>query len=293
MDYVTRQFINLTKKFRKELPKISESLRNDIKQQTETIREARDAYDQSRNTPPVLRAELQVPHPIEVQTYPKYKKTGREWYKLVIETLTLLGVIAYAIVTIRMWREMIFARHTAQNAIKEAKHSSDELLEQAQANFIADQRPYLWLSAQDTYTIPNMPVVSGLYVANYGKSPAIRERGIGTVFFGPNAIADADKWFDSITASSWKGRFSAEHIIPPGIPLDPKKTATANVVQSRDPVSPEEFKWIVKNDNSIITVARFEYFDTSGKRYWTDICSARLAGDNAKGRDCPRHNEIH
>ena len=123
MDYVTRQFINLTKKFRREIPKLVESLRNDIKQHIDAAREARNAYEQGRNTAPVLRAELQVPHPIEVQTSSKDKKTGREWYKLIVETLTLLAVVAYAIVAIRQWREMIQARHQAQASIQVTKDS--------------------------------------------------------------------------------------------------------------------------------------------------------------------------
>jgi hypothetical protein len=146
MDYVTRQFINLTKKFRKEIPKFAKLLSDDIKQHTEAVRETRHAYKQSRNTPPILRAELQVPHPIEVQTTPKDKKTGREWYKLVIETLTLLGIVAYAIITVRMWREMIFARHQSQLAMETSKKSADQALEKAkEANEIAvaGERPWV------------------------------------------------------------------------------------------------------------------------------------------------------
>ena len=53
MDYVTRQFINLTKKFRKELPHIVELLRRDIKQHTETIRAANKRNEQEHTVQPI------------------------------------------------------------------------------------------------------------------------------------------------------------------------------------------------------------------------------------------------
>jgi hypothetical protein len=53
MDYVTRQFINLTKKFRKELPKLAELLHRDLKQHTEAIHSAKKSREQERDVQPV------------------------------------------------------------------------------------------------------------------------------------------------------------------------------------------------------------------------------------------------
>lgn len=124
MDYVTRQFIVLTKKLRKEIRNGLEILHGDIQKHIEAVNEARNAYKQSQDSPQVLRAELQVPHSIEVETHPKDKKGGREWYKLVIDTFTLLGVLVYATVAIRQWREMISARHQTEQAIQAANRSA-------------------------------------------------------------------------------------------------------------------------------------------------------------------------
>jgi len=53
MDYVTRQFVNLTKKFRKELPKLIELLHRDLKQHTEAIHAAKESSDDHWDVQPV------------------------------------------------------------------------------------------------------------------------------------------------------------------------------------------------------------------------------------------------
>jgi hypothetical protein len=169
MDYVTRQFIVLTKKLRKEVRKALEILHKDSQKQIEAIQEARNAYEQGHNAPQVLRAELQVPHPIEVETRPKDKKSGREWYKIMVETLTLLGVLAYAAVAVRQWREMISARHQNEKVIQK----TEESIVQNKMNTYLDQRA--WVSVEDISMTPQakQPLSVGFRFTNSGKTPAI------------------------------------------------------------------------------------------------------------------------
>ena len=192
---------------------------------------------------------------------------------------TLLAMVIYTGFTVRIYK-------SANDSAQEARLAR----EQSAKQFDSDQRPYLWISAQSTYSIPNMPIVSQIYIANYGKTPAIRERELGTVFWGPDALMKADHWFAGIRPEYWKG--VPEHIIPPGIPPDPKKTNSA-IVQSVNPVPKTSYDWLNQHDASVISVMRIEYYDESGNRYWSDICSARFTGSERLGQDCPRHNEIH
>lgn len=53
MDYVTRQFVNLAKKFRKELPKLSELLHRDIEQHTKAIHAAQKGNENQRDIQPL------------------------------------------------------------------------------------------------------------------------------------------------------------------------------------------------------------------------------------------------
>ena len=53
MDYVTRQFINLVKRFRKELPKLAESVHRDLEQHARAICTTQERDEQQRNVQPI------------------------------------------------------------------------------------------------------------------------------------------------------------------------------------------------------------------------------------------------
>ena len=53
MDYVTRQFINLAKKFRRELPRLVTALQKDINEHTKAIRAANESDEDNQNVTPI------------------------------------------------------------------------------------------------------------------------------------------------------------------------------------------------------------------------------------------------
>ena len=61
MDFITRQFIVLAKKFRKELRRALSDLQRALYQQSEAIREATSAYKNAKHPDFVVHAELNVP----------------------------------------------------------------------------------------------------------------------------------------------------------------------------------------------------------------------------------------
>jgi hypothetical protein len=286
MDYVTRQFINLTKKFRKELPKLAKSLRDDIQEQTKAIREARNAYEQSYKTAPVLRADLQVPHPIEVQTDAKDKKTGREWYKLTVETLTLLAVVAYAIVTVRMWREMIHARHQAQFAVEATQRSADTALKQAKDQFRAEQRPYIWLAVGGMGT-PELVTTGNksghlsakFHLSNYGKSPAIDARQDAHIAIGEKECSEL------------RGEAITD---PKGSIVQPGDSSQFNFAYSRTIVSKPLLDKITAGTVPICIFGRFEYTDINGPDlvYSSDFCWMPYLTIDSSMRYCKPRNRI-
>ncbi|MGA7693793.1 MAG: hypothetical protein WCA76_02125 [Candidatus Sulfotelmatobacter sp.] len=94
MDYVTRQFINLTKKFRKEL-------RRALQQQTDAIRDATKAARENKQYPlPVplpIVAELQVPEAKETERSKREDRAfGVQVWLAVVTTLTFLAAGIYA-----------------------------------------------------------------------------------------------------------------------------------------------------------------------------------------------------
>lgn len=286
MDYVTRQFINLVKKFRRELPK----LHQDIKQQTEAIREAKDAYKQAHNTPPILRADLQIPHSIEVQTSPKDKKTGREWYKLVIETLTLLGVLAYATITVRMWREMIFTRHQAQAAVEaagRAANAAETANSNAKQQFRIEERPYVALApAGDTARVSIVQagehkghLEAEIHISNYGKSPAIELARDARIAVGSAACKRL-----KIHAPDDR----LQRIIPPG-------DKPSIFAYSDEAVNPQILSQVSSGTLLIIVYGHIDYTDTLSEprpQYSSEFCGAILAGRNQQREaedDCKNH----
>jgi len=211
MDFLAQQFIAAAKKLREQLDVLRKymfRLHRDAQEQVKAIRETRDAYNQSQNTPQVLRAELQVPKAIEVTTSPKDKKSGREWFKLAVETLTLFAVIAYTVIAKHQWSEMISARHQAQGAVEAATRSATaaENTNTAVADqFRLDERPYLWGDPNGIVIDPNKPnALDVIFVAgpndisagatvkirNLGKSPAVGIKMTGTYYkIGPSKWA--------------------------------------------------------------------------------------------------------
>jgi Sec-independent protein translocase protein TatA len=76
MDYVTRQFINLTKKFRKDLRKIAADLNRALHKQTEAIRESNQAAETQQSPAPEVTVLNHLPESIQV--HQNAKDTGDE-----------------------------------------------------------------------------------------------------------------------------------------------------------------------------------------------------------------------
>jgi hypothetical protein len=104
MDYVTRQFINLTKKFRKEFRKYQDALHNDLSRLTEGLKDLKDAVSTERqaddkrcDTPPVTISNLRTDVPIRVQTKTEQSIPERIWgyIKGTLETIGIVAVVIY------------------------------------------------------------------------------------------------------------------------------------------------------------------------------------------------------
>lgn len=143
MDYVTRQFINLTKQFRKELRKYQESLHHDLVQLSDRFKNSVDAtkaqgkaHDKSSDTPPITIAELRTQEPIRVQT--KTKKTKPEWaWALIKGTLEIgvaIAVMEYTFVT----RDILNQQTDATNFAGRQTELSRKALNETRKDFILD-----------------------------------------------------------------------------------------------------------------------------------------------------------
>jgi hypothetical protein len=182
-------------------------------------------------------------------------------------------VAAYTLVTI--WQACL-----TRSAIKSAHEQ-----------FILDERPYVWQSSVDPkpYIFGERVIVDTHWV-NYGKSPALQFFGKGTVFYGEHALADADKWFDSLGNGKLAIDGGTVTVIPQGVPSDPKKTPAFGTLFSATVPTAEEAAYMFSHDFAIVVVAREQYEDTSGNVYQSDLCFFRFVS-GAIGQ-CEKHNKM-
>jgi len=76
MDYVTRQFINLAKHFRKDLRKALSDLNGALHKQTEAIRESYQINNDKQGPPPELTVLNNLPSSIEIHQTKKMQNVS-------------------------------------------------------------------------------------------------------------------------------------------------------------------------------------------------------------------------
>jgi hypothetical protein len=232
------------------------------------------------------------------------KASGKK--KFVVEILTLIVLGIYTLAT-------GYQSYLTRTAIN---NNSDQ--------FQTEQRPYVWdtglIPPENVHVAPNEIATFAMKWINYGKSPAVKVTQRGSVWFGTlkiNPMQDVDVFFDRLDGkkvnlaeiirsqggSPWEIQLAEalqdkplpvievpQNIIPPGIPPNTREPfGNTTVLRTDDPLPnlPEIFN----NDRMIVGAGRTEYFDLSGKRYWSDFCFMRMKdGSIVK---CLKHNEMH
>jgi hypothetical protein len=193
MDYVTRQFINLTKRllrdFRKTFASLSIELHR-IKNAIQSIDKNARANQQKEQSKIEVVALLREPEGTEAKRKDEYNRTQRrDRVRLLVEWLTFLAVVFYGYMAVRQWREQISARHQTQKAVEAAGRSADDAsqaLADSEQHFRNEQRPYVWLVAgtgtkSELVTSTPLPTLQqqglsllvNIQANNGGHSPAI------------------------------------------------------------------------------------------------------------------------
>lgn len=127
---------------------------------------------------------------------------------------------------------------------------------------------------------------------NYGKSPAVKVGGGGKVFFGADAMEQADRWFREEAPKLSVDRYQT--ILPPNTPASHVEARRTTVISER-PVTDKELTTAMKNSFSIVAVMRQVYLDGDGSEYWTDSCVSNLTSGGGEMAivECNSHNEVH
>jgi hypothetical protein len=179
MDYVTRQFVNLTKKFRKELRKLAELLHSDLKEHTEAVHAAKKSSEDQRNIQPIwlepILAKYQEPTGNQKASDERHYRVQNS-----IRWATWCAFIAasvYGAIAAVQLQQM----KMATSATKKAACVADQTLKRRPYEFRIEQRPYAVLGefkfitapAPPTQANPNGESMLELWFVNSGKTPAI------------------------------------------------------------------------------------------------------------------------
>jgi hypothetical protein len=199
---------------------------------------------------------------------------GSEGHKIWLERFTLLAVVIYAGIT--FWQGCL-TRESIDNNSKQ---------------FQFDQRPYLgvldYANRKEIVMETGKKMSVNFPLANYGKSPAVHAQLAGKIFIGPNAMQEADKWFESFAQGS--GLYSGEIAIPPGIP-DPQKYWTYSTSFSDGILTADELEYIAKQNSAAVVTLRIKYSDLAGNSYSSEVCLTTSVNNSLP--HCEKHNELH
>jgi hypothetical protein len=161
----------------------------------------------------------------------------------------------------------------------------------AKSQFREDQRPYVISKAEPMPMIPGHRIEVKFRNGNYGKSPAIRSGGVGKVFFGLDALQQAERWMKEEAPNLILLRYQT--ILAPNTPASNVEARDTAVISDR-PISAVELQVFLNTTNAIVAVMRQMYSDTNGREYWTDTCVTNLVTDSGQVRilDCNTINRI-
>jgi len=140
MDYVTRQFINLTKQFRKDFRSALDDLEKALQKQTEAIQKSAKAQKEHAEAEKFVLAKLENGRPRESHAKTNEKaQHPMEWIKLAVEIAMLFVVAAYAAVTSFQLIEMKITSDAAVKSANAAKSAADTAAEELELS----QRPWV------------------------------------------------------------------------------------------------------------------------------------------------------
>ena len=192
----------------------------------------------------------------------------RETYKLLLEGLTVLAVIVYAGLT--YWQICL---------TRQSLKATREL-------FQRDQRPYIFATKLEIIGLaqPENRFFGTYDFINKGKTPALHMKHAGCILTGNDSAQRAEEWFQRLGDGPLNKSYCGvgENVLYESV-LMQGESDKASIVGSRAAANAGE-TWRA--------VIRIEYRDTTGERYWSDMCWFRI-GEGGPFTRCFEHNDVH
>jgi hypothetical protein len=300
MDYVTRQFINLTKKLRKEIRMALSTIDKSLKDQTKAIRELTDANQQGQYPPPILRTELKVP---QADRYKQEADSARkliiEYWKLYAEIIGITIVIAYTTVAALQLREIIKQYPEIQKSADAADKSATAAKISADSIRLED-RPYVIFDKNGGFIInpaPEIVLSVNVTFKNVGKTPAINVCRVSKLFrrAGPFTVQQTRTFFDSNFESLWhdcRTRQTEMEGLHTSVDIAPGDSTFATTQQKDVVIHSSEWQAFQLGNVVVIVLAVAGYKDRLGGDYATEACYYYFGSVPSIWHQCDAYNTI-
>jgi hypothetical protein len=163
--------------------------------------------------------------------------------------------------------------------------SSQETLREAQANFIREQRPYMWVEPQPPKFEVGKQLFWDVLIINYGKSPAINAEQCIFLIYGLSDVrrdltASAR---DTMCAAARRDSTQGKYIAAPGA----KNFIT---VHTNGTLTEDAVRKVRDQDYMFGVIGTISYYALTGHHYTSDFCFTHYAGGGLPA--CDSNNEI-
>ena len=276
MDYVTRQFINLAKKFRKEIPKLAKLFQDEAEKHIEAIRAANKRNEQQQ----------QVHQEWFGDVLTKYKKAESDrgtrddrQYRVQnsIRWATWCAFLAASIyaglsacLLIETKRAAVAAEQSAAYAGVQAQHAGEQV-SQAHEQYINSIRPIVWVTQLGTpeyFPNPNTNPQTGQITWTYHYTA-----------FGNNLaynVATIYRAYKLGKTGAWRNSYGFKSSpMHQSLPIAPGTDMFSTEV-SAPGVTQKEFADLNGTDEGITIKMVMQFEDSYGTTYYTGICLSKL-----------------
>jgi hypothetical protein len=284
MDYVTRQFINLTKKFRKEIRPLLSRVSDSLDKHTKAVNESAKAAQQHECPAPEVTVINKIPDSIEVHQNAKETSDERNYrrFMFLLSGLSLAGLVVYAYLVFGQYTEMIRTTKAAQDSANAAAKAADAAKKSADTSADAlrlDQRSWMNIKFGTWKSDPNGPIRVDWFVVNSGKVPIRHWSGFAKVEV--IHIGHAPQFGMTPDVAKFSGGILFPNEPPSGAFgfQTTKVNPQTHKVEPRNP-SPDEVSDIEQGRAYVAIHGELRYSDVSG-HHWLRFCTYRRINDAA------------
>jgi hypothetical protein len=273
MDYVTRQFVVLAKKLRKELREALSDLNSALHKQTEAIRKSNERRDNEERPSPEVVTNVNLPESIEVHQGQADTKAERNYRfrTLLVSWVTFLAIAVYAVLVYLQYQEMINATGVAQQTVTEARRNrlqADKAFAAAVAQFRLDQRAWVGVVSMDPPDLkPKSEFFLTLHVVNSGHTPALN-------FHSETVLHSLAK------EEVFKPVYGAVLEIPSRGVIQPGEVI--HLLTNKFPITQPQIDWVRNGRYILYVYGRMSYDDVFKVTHHTTFCKEILSESQVK-----------